>query len=329
MRTIRATALTLLAMLTTAPALAQERWTHAASGASLPETFEAQSLVKRRDFGTPNDSMVDYAASTGTESTTLYIFKASAPNARLWFDRAMPGVAGQIPMAIFEAGSVEKIAAFGSSLPNALRQIFVAREAGPFKSTALVVAQSGPWIVKVRATSATLDRAGLAARIDRHLAAIRIAPPAFAADLDAPAHCTAAPIFASGKPVFAADEQAVAQAILVYARLHSPATGLCLADTPNDRFTLLGVVNQPSSWLLLVGDAGKAIGSEAIGAEQADTRHLIYVSTPAATRGAAIFDAPPSLAAAGGAAGPLLSDPAAGLFTISASASDPLDPKAQ
>lgn len=320
MRILPVLGLALVGMLASVPAVAQERWTHAASGASLPETFEAQSIAERRDLGTPNDSVVDYEAATGTESTTLYIFKASVPNARLWFDRAMPVVASQIPMAIFEAGPVEKIAAFGSSLPTALRQIFVARQAGPFKSTALVVAQSGPWIVKVRATSATLGRAGLAARIDRHLAAVRIAPPAFAAGLDAPGQCVAAPRFGRGKPVSARVEQAAASAIAVHARLHGPAGQLCLADAPNARFTLLGVTDQPSSWLLLMGDAGKAIGSEAIGARRANTRQLVYVSTPAATRGATVFDAPPSLEAAGAAAAPLLRDPAAGLFAISASA---------
>ena len=320
MRVLPVLGLAFVAMLASVPAVAQERWTHAASGASLPETFDAQSITERRDLGTPNDSVVDYEAATGTESTTLYIFKASVPNARLWFDRAMPVVASQIPMAIFEAGPVEKIAAFGSSSPTALRQIFVARQAGPFKSTALVVAQSGPWIVKMRATSATLDRAGLAVRIDRHLAAIRIAPPAFAAGLDEPAHCVAAPLFGLGKPASAGAEQAAASAIVIHARLHGPTTQVCLADAANARFTLLGVTDQPSSWLLLTGDAGKGIGSEAIEAGQVDARHLVYVSTPAATRGAAVFDAPPSLEAAGTAAAPLLRDPATGLFAISTSA---------
>ena len=114
MKTICTAALTLLALLATAPAVAQERWTHPASGASFPEIFEAQSLVERHDLGTPYDSVVNYEAATGTESTTLYVFKASVPNARLWFDRAMPVVASQIPMAIFDAGPVEKVAAFGS-----------------------------------------------------------------------------------------------------------------------------------------------------------------------------------------------------------------------
>ena len=204
----------------------------------------------------------------------------------------------------------------------------MARQAGLFKSTALVVAQSGPWIIKVRATSATLDRAGLAARIDRHLAAIRIAPPAFAAALESPGCCAAASRFGPGKPVSVGVEQAVAAAIIIHARLHAPTAQLCLADEPNARFTLMGLIDQPASWLLLIGDAGRAIGSEAIGVGQADTRQLVYVSTPAATRGAAVFDAPPSLEATAGVAAPLLRDPAAGLFAISTSASDPLVSKA-
>ena len=220
MRRILAAAIMLLSL----PAVAQERWSHGGSGASFPMTFEMQSITDRRDLGTPNDSVVNYEAATGTESTTVYIFKASVPNARLWFDRAMPIVASQIPMAIFEAGPLEKIAAFGAPSANALRQIFVARQAGPFKSTALVVAQSGPWIVKVRATSATLDRTGLATRIDRHLAAIRIAAPAFAAGVDAPGPCSAAPQMGSGKQVVSGVEQAAVFAIAVHARLHADAS---------------------------------------------------------------------------------------------------------
>lgn len=323
MNTVCIGLLTMVAMLANMPAAAQERWKHAASGTSLPKTFEAQSLMEGRDLGTPNDSVVNYEAATGVESTTFYIFKASVPSARLWFDRAMPVVASDIPMAIFEAGPVEKIVAFGSPSPTALRQIFVARQAGPFKSTALVVAQSGPWILKVRATSATLNGAGLAARIDRHLAAIRIASPAFAAGLEAPERCITAPRLGPGKQVSAGGDKAadtIAVAVAVHARLHEAPTKLCLADTGNPGFTLLGLADQPSSWLLLMGDAGRSIGSEAIGNGSADTRQLVYVSTPAATRGAAVFDAPTSLQAAAGAAGPLLRDPAAGLFAISASA---------
>ncbi|TPE59170.1 hypothetical protein FJQ54_13975 [Sandaracinobacter neustonicus] len=61
----------MLAMLamTITPANAQERWTHAASGTSFPEAFETQALVKRLDLGTPNDTVIDYEAATGTEST--------------------------------------------------------------------------------------------------------------------------------------------------------------------------------------------------------------------------------------------------------------------
>lgn len=319
MRSLSLVMLALVVMSVGVPAVAQERWTHAGSGASLPETFDAQKIVERRDLGTPNDSVVDYEAATGTESTTIYIFQASVPNARLWFDRTIPIVARQIPMAIFDAGPVEKIAAFGSASPTALRQIFVAKQAGPFKSTALVVAQSGPWIVKMRATSASLDRAGLAARIDRHLAEIRVAPPAFAAALEAPARCAAAPTFGAGKPVTGDTAQAAVAAVAIHAQLHGPASSLCLADTPNDRFTLLGMTDRPTSWVLLMGDAGKAIGSEAIGTGQPGARQLVYVATPAATRGAGMFDAPPSLEAAGTVAAPLLRDPAAGLFTLSTS----------
>lgn len=324
MRQILASTVLLLGSL---PAVAQERWSHAASGASFPMTFDTQSIADRRDLGTSNDSVVNYEAATGTESTTLYIFKASVPNARLWFDRAMPIVASQIPMAIFEAGPLEKIAAFSATSPNALRQIFVAKQAGPFKSTALVVAQSGPWIVKVRATSATLDRTGLATRIDRHLAAIRIAAPAFAAGVDSPVPCSAAPQMGSGKHVVSGVEQAAVFAIAVHARLHADASQFCVADAPNARFTMLGVKGQPTSWLLLIGDAGKAIGSETMSFDKAITSHLVYVSTPTATRGAAVFDAPPSLEAAAGVAAPLLRDAAAGLFAISTSASDRVEPK--
>lgn len=323
MRTICKAALALLVTLTSVPTTAQERWVHAASGTSLPKSFEAQSLVEQRDLGTPNDSAVNYEATSGNESTTIYIFKASVPNARLWFDRAIPVVTSQIPLAIFKAGAIEQVAAFGGTVPTAIRQIFVTDQAGPFKSTALVVAQSGPWIIKMRASSATLDRDGLTARIDRHLAAIRTAPPAFAAALQPPARCAAPPVFGSGKPVSERIERTAASAIVIHARMHMPDQRICLADNPNARFTLLGVADQPSSWVLLTGDAGKAIGAETLVPGQTDLSQLVYVSTPASTRGAAVFDAPSSLAMAAQAAAPLLRDPAAGLFAIS-STTDPL-----
>lgn len=307
-------------LLATAPAIAQDRWSHPASGASFAKVFEGQSLVEQRDLGTPNDMVVDFESNAGLESTTFYIFQASVPNARLWFDRAMPVVANDIPMAMFDAGPVEKIAAFGSPAPNALRQIFTARQEGPFKSTALVVAQSGPWIVKMRATSASLDRAGLAARIDRHLAAIGMKAPAFAARLDEPPPCAVAPGFGAGTPVAKGIEQAAAAAVIIHARLHGPADPFCQADAANARFTLLGVIDRPEAWLLLTGDAGKAIGSEPIATGAGPSPQLVYVATPAATRGAALFGAPPSLQAAVTAAAPLLTNPADGLFGIATGA---------
>lgn len=329
MRTICAAMLPLAAVLAAMPAVAADRVTHVASGASFPQSFETQSIVEQRDLGSPNDSVFDYEAATGLESTTIYLFKASVANARLWFDRAIPTVEREIPMALFDVGPVEKIAAFGSASPSALRQIFVAPETGgPFKSTALVVAQFGPWIVKIRATSATLDRAGLATRIDRHLAAIRVEAPKFAAALDAPEACATALQFGEGKPVSQGIEQAAAQAIIVHARLHGAAPRFCLADAPNARFTMLGVADQPSSWAMLMGDGGKAIGSEAIDAGGTGARQLVYVSTPTDTRGAGMFDAPVSPVAAAQVAAPLLRDPAAGLFGISATVANGTAPKA-
>lgn len=199
-RTVRRFAVaSVLACVPPQAAQASDRWTHAASGAVFPERFEAQRIKERRDLGTPNDSVIDYEGD-GIESTTIYIFRATVPHARLWFDRAVPIVGNQIPLDKFTPGPVEKTAVFGSTAPNALRQLFTTSVAGPFKATTLLVAQAGPWIVKVRATSASLDGPALAERTRRHLNAITFASVQPAA-LDPLPACPAAPTSGAGKTV--------------------------------------------------------------------------------------------------------------------------------
>src|SRR5687767_6419652 len=112
-RLIERLAALLLALAAPAIAVAQapaaapgdgELWTHLASGATLPRRFGGPSITGIQDIDNRWNSVIVYSGDgSGVESITLYVFRAAFPDARLWFDRALPSVARAIPLAIFEA----------------------------------------------------------------------------------------------------------------------------------------------------------------------------------------------------------------------------------
>ncbi|HEX9931333.1 MAG TPA: hypothetical protein VGB08_00650 [Allosphingosinicella sp.] len=262
-----------LATLAAAPAAAQEAatFTHSASGAVFARSVGEQSIALTRDLDTPNDSVVDYAGANPRESTTVYIFRAAYPDARLWFGQAADTVAGQIPLDVFDAGEEERIAAFGSAAPNAIRRIYMTSQAGPFRTTALLVGQAGEWIVKIRLTSPTLDRAGMAARIGAFAAAIRFpAATAFAAAAAPLADCGALPFPQGARPVEMDVERlalmtgvAAAMAAEARAPLRDGGAGWCrvAGNRSNPPLRVIRRADGTGGWIFLIGDAGRALSA--------------------------------------------------------------------
>lgn len=134
---------------------------------ALPAVMDGMRTVQPLDE--PFNKVVSYESDG--EIISLYLFRATHPNAALWFERAEA-----ILMSLWkerglgEGGETRRLSVVGSSVPNALARSFAV--SGDYKSTGLAVAQIGDWLIKVRSSSRTLDRDAQLARIEQVLATI-------------------------------------------------------------------------------------------------------------------------------------------------------------
>ncbi|HEX8643324.1 MAG TPA: hypothetical protein VF702_05355 [Allosphingosinicella sp.] len=281
----------------------QGDYSHPASGAFFPRQVGAQRISRTADLGNPFDTIVDYSGDNPRESTTVYIFRAAVPDARLWFGHALATVGSQIPLAIFEAGPDQPLQAFGSRVPNALQRIYTTSRTGPFRSTALFVAQAGEWIVKMRVTSPTLDRDGLSARIAAFAAAIRFPDNTSYAVAAQPLPECDAPRF-SGRVVEANAARlaaATGAGAAVLRRLREPlpdgGAGWCRVHGPKSDpiLSLLRRTDGSGGWILLIGDAGRAFAAFAPGeiGLPADAATILVVAAPDYARVAALAQGVP------------------------------------
>jgi hypothetical protein len=311
------------------PPADQARWTHAASGATFPRGFGGTSISETRDLGTGWDSVIVYSGGgEGVESITIYLFRAALPDARLWFDRALHTVARDIPLAIFEAGPDTPFPAFGAAAPNGIFRIYRIDRPGPFRTTALAVAQAGPWLAKIRYSSASLDTEAMAGRIAALAEAIRFPDAVAPSALSAPvADCTRPPVDGTGRPA-AWNETGLAAAtvgsMVRFQAVRQPlgeAAGLWCRDAgfPAARATLLRRIDDPHDWILLPGDAGTAIAAVSDGEAQlpGGPRSVVVAVSPAFIRAAAMFEGTPPMMASIQAATAVLAGRSEGLFEIS------------
>lgn len=309
-RTIVAAAAALL--LASAPAAAQpgtqpqaqtqaqaDVWTHAASGAVFPRRIGEQSIARAEDINGANDSIVDYAGADTRESTTVHIFRAAYPDARLWYDQVLGSIGRRIPLDIFEAGPEQTFAGFGSSIPNTIQRIYTTEQAGPFKSTSIVIAQAGPWLIKMYASSPTLDRAGLAARIAAFAQSIRFPAETRFAAAGGPLPTCRAPQM-PGRAVEPDMERlavALGAGAAVQQRSRQPlpdgGAGWCRIAGEQGEIPIIGLrrVDGSGGWIMLLGDAGQAFTAFtpdelALPAGEATT---VVVTTPAFVRVAGVY----------------------------------------
>ena len=188
----------LVALSLSAPALAQQRpqalpiaaiptkpWKHRATGVSLPPAIAGyrRGAIVDISNGAQIDVNAAYTdAASGTE-TTVYLYHPALPNASLWFDASTNAI-----MSVGAYGVVAPATdAQGFTPPNqssasGLRRIYTITQRG--RSTAIAFVPLGPWMVKLRMTSARLDPPALDAALGQIIAGIgwpRRPPAAIAA----------------------------------------------------------------------------------------------------------------------------------------------------
>lgn len=284
------------------PALAD--WTHEASGISIPDTVGEMTRGDTRDLsGKMTDNILQYGA--GQTLVTVYVYQSAFPNPALWYSHTLAVMGPNV--GSFDASvRPREFTVAGAPRANGLRAAFDIAS-GQYKSTAVALFQVNHWIVKIRVTSATLDRAGAEARVDQLLAAMHFARPSVnPTPLVVPTACDVDSVY-TGRQL---DEGKTR-------RLLAPATLMTMA-VDGDVRGHSGLARDPQSWcqmkvdglpegtfaayrrrdgldfVVLAGDAGKAI----------ETRQLEGTRPPAValfgsdsneTRLAALFDAEPDI----------------------------------
>lgn len=117
-----------------------------------------------------------YSYGSNSERVTLYIFRATNPNAALWFERADTILAMTFSQrGLGEGTQIEPITSPDAPEPNGLMRTYSLK--GDYSSTALAVLELNGWLVKVRSSSKTLDVIAQQARMSRILAALKATGP--------------------------------------------------------------------------------------------------------------------------------------------------------
>ena len=158
---------------TAAPAgQTEEAWHHRGSGITVPATIDGMRRGEQRDLSRGGEFDVTTQFGTSDEPVTVYIYRSAYPNVALWFERTRRAMNENLRSQ--EIDAAPRSFALAGGAPNGLREEFELPAGGRFRSTAVAMAQTGEWIVKVRITSRSLDRAAIAARMDALLAAMRL-----------------------------------------------------------------------------------------------------------------------------------------------------------
>lgn len=181
-RFITVMALAIIAALLSAPAAAQQRrinvpasatWGHARSGVALPPAI---GDLRRAGIAENLPGEVDVSAHYGDDITrvSIILFRPQTSDVGLWFDVSetvlgqnpnlrdlRPTHATPLPFATVAGGPAD-----------ALRQSWTS--SGQWTATGTAIIPVGRWLVKIRASSSTLDLAQIDALIDQAIAAIRL-----------------------------------------------------------------------------------------------------------------------------------------------------------
>lgn len=306
---------------------------HDASGITVPETIGDMRRGAERDLsdGKALDLMIQYGSDT--EPVTLYLYRGAFPNPALWFERTRHAMKLNVGLAT-NAVAPRAFTLGGAPAPNGLREEAALTGAGPWRSTAVAIAAAGEWMIKSRITSQTLDQAGVSAKMDRLLGAIRFdKAPAGALPLIVPAACDSEGSY-SGKATNRDREKRLAAGMISgvvalsmsrgQSGLAADPNGWCRARSghPAEHLSLYRK-RDGETWVALLGDAGRAViglpFEEFAGAKGA----ALLSSNPTSVQIVGLFDGPPPPDTAVLAALPVVAGAQRGLVEIGLGAAEP------
>ena len=283
-----------------APASAQERWRHEASGVSVPRQVGEMRLSGEQDASGGSNTDVIVQFGDAETAVTLYVYRSAYPNAALWFERTRLAMNEHVGAGERDAAP-RSFTLGGAPSPNGLREE-IALSGG--RATGVAIAQIGEWMVKARITSARLDVAGVTRRMDELLGALQFAqPPAAALPLVVPGPCRDE-TRRSGNLIRNPQSEGIAAAALFGIVGYGEARGHGgLAAEPQSwcretggrlpvRFGTVYRRIDGTAWVALLADSGRAIAAGPVDLP-GRFRAALYVSTPTSTQVAALYDGTP------------------------------------
>jgi|GEM_PF-3381139 len=318
--------------LLAAPVSAQDReWRHEASGISLPRQIGDMRVGRVQDASDGGNYDVIVHLGDSDTVVTLYVYRSAYPNPALWYERTRLAMAETVGSDRVSA-EPRRFTLGNASAPNGLREEFdLPRGSGTMRmnATAVAIAQVGEWMVKARISSRELDRAGIAARMDQLLGALRFArPPAASLPLTVPGPCDGG-IPMRGRQLRDVTPEALAGAAAfglvgyTQARGHGglaaePAQWCRVVATQLPaRYGSLYRRRDGAAWVALLGDSGRAassLASDVPGTAQA----YVFASSPASTQVVAVYDSVPDPDSALPAAIPVVVGQQRGLVEVGA-----------
>lgn len=150
-------------------------WKHAETGLILMPQLAGMSRTALTDATqTEHDVAAQYDTPDKSAFATIYLFHPAIADVSLWFDRSQTALEKRDLFKNASPATADPVAfaVGGASATSSLRQVY-ATPAGQYRSTALMVAPVGDWIVSIRMSAKALTAEQLDARLEQVMAAIR------------------------------------------------------------------------------------------------------------------------------------------------------------
>ena len=194
---------------------AKAAFKHRHSKIQLPPRLAGLPRVKALEYESDQlDVVSEYATADVREAYTIYIYRNVAGSLPVWFDRARDMIEHRAMLGTPTLHAVGEFVPPGRANASGLLATYGVDGKG-YRSTGVAVLPVGEWLVKLRASSATLAPAELEARMKAALAEIawpkKMAPAPAAAPIAACA--TALALSGDAKPVEKDDESGAAMLV--------------------------------------------------------------------------------------------------------------------
>ena len=152
-------------------------WQHAETGISIPATVDGFARMDGKDLGnSQSDVMVQFDDPRTRTRATLYLFRPGGSEVSIWADRAESSMLGaESSYGTYDRGGRlwSRFSPWGKAKDSAIRLVYPV-SGDRAKSTGLVVAAHGNWLIKVRMTSGGLSAAELESRLASFVTALKI-----------------------------------------------------------------------------------------------------------------------------------------------------------